>query len=97
MSDDKHDDDTKQSTLAKIVGALTAVAAAWVAQQVVAQGWKAATGHKPPKPEDEGDVRFREIATAAALTGAIVALSRVLATHGTAKFAARVNEKRSAS
>lgn len=78
--------DQKQSMIAKAVGLGVALAAAWVAQQVVSGAWRVALGHKPPKPEDEGDARFAEIAVAAALTGAVVALSRVLATRGTAKF-----------
>ena len=43
-------------------------------------------GHRPPKPEDEGDARFAEIAIAATVTGAIIALARVLATRGAAKL-----------
>lgn len=76
----------KQSMIAKLVGLATALVAAWAAQQLISGAWKMALGHTPPKPEDEGDVRFAEVAAAAAITGALVALSRVLATRGTAKF-----------
>ena len=79
-------DDQKQSMIAKLVGLGVALAAAWAAQQVISGVWRVALGHKPPKPEDEGDARFAEIAVVAAVTGAFVALSRVLATRGTAKF-----------
>ena len=76
----------KQSMIAKLVGIGVALAAAWAAQQLIAGAWKMAVGHKPPKPEDEGDARFGEIAAAAAITGAVVALSRVMATRGAAKL-----------
>ncbi len=80
------DDDDKESMIAKVIGIGVAFAAAWAAQQVIAGVWKATVGHKPPKPEDEGDARFAEIAVAAAVTGAVVALSRAMATRGAAKF-----------
>lgn len=76
----------KQSLISKVVGVGVALAAAWVAQQLINQTWQRALGHRPPKPEDPGDARFGEVAAAAAITGAVIALSRVLATRGTAKF-----------
>jgi hypothetical protein len=76
----------KQSRVAQAVGLGVALGAAWLAQQLINQAWKAALGHKPPKPEDEGDVRFAEVAAAAVITGAVVALARVLATRGAAKY-----------
>ena len=49
--------------------------------------WRAAVGHKPPKPEDESDdIRFAEIAAAAALSGALVAVARLAATRGAARW-----------
>jgi len=75
--------------LAKAVGLATAAAAAWIASQAVTQGWKATRGHKPPKAEDPGDAGLAEIVAAAALTGALVAVARVFATRGTARFAER--------
>lgn len=76
----------KQSLISKLVGIGGALAAAWLAQQLINVVWTKALGHKPPKPEDPGDARFAEIAAAATVTGALIALSRVLATRGTAKF-----------
>ena len=78
--------DEKQSMIAKVIGIGAALVAAWVAQQAINGAWRMTLGHKPPKPEDEGDVRFAEIALAAAVTGAVVALSRVFATRGAAKL-----------
>ncbi len=78
--------DEKTNMIAKAAGIGAALAAAWLAQKLLASVWKAATGHTPPKPEDEGDVRFAEIAAAAAISGAIVALFRVVATRGATKL-----------
>jgi hypothetical protein len=90
-------DETTRSTLAKITGGIVAVAAAWAVQKAVFTVWKVASGHRPPKPEDGDDSGLAEIAAAAALTGALVALSRVLATRGAARFAARVDAGRQRS
>ena len=83
-----------KSTVATITGGATALAATWVAHKAVGTAWKAILGHEPPDAEDEGDARFAEVAVAAVITGAVVALVRVLATRGTAKFANRVDEGR---
>ena len=80
------DDDSKQSMMAKLAGLGIALVAAWVAQQLISAVWQRSLGHKPPKPEDPGDARMGEVALAAAITGAVVALSRVLATRGAAKY-----------
>lgn len=79
-------DEDKESLTAKGMGLGVALGAAWVAQQLVGAGWKAVLGHKPPKPEDEGDARFLEIAVAAAITGAVIGLARAFATRGAAKL-----------
>ena len=80
------DDDTQHPLIAKAAGLGIALVAAWLAQQVLSAGWKRAVGHAPPKPEDSGEARLGEIALAAALTGAVVALARVLATRGAARY-----------
>ena len=77
--------------LAKIVGLVAAGLAAWLATQAVNQSWKATRGHKPPRAEDPGDAGLAEIVAAAALPGAAVAVARVFATRGTARFAERAN------
>ncbi|KQR17645.1 DUF4235 domain-containing protein [Cellulomonas sp. Leaf334] len=87
------DDQQKQSIVAKLIGAGVALAAAFVVNQVLSQAWKAKTGHKPPKAEDPGDAGTAELIAAAALTGALVAVSRVLATKSTARFVKRVDSK----
>ncbi len=89
------DDEQKQSMLAKIVGAGVALAAAWAVQKIIDTAWQKTRGHKPPAADSTADdIKFSEVAAAAAITGAAVAVSRVLATRGTAKFAGRVNRNR---
>ena len=75
----------KESVIAKVVGVVGALGAAWLAQQLIDQLWRRVLGHKPPRPEDEGDARFGEVLAAATVTGALVALTRVVATRGMAK------------
>ena len=83
------------SMLAKVVGAGAAVAAAWAAQKLLDRAWVAAAGHRPPAPESqEDDISLREVLLAAAITGAVVALARALASRGTARVAARVSSNR---
>jgi Protein of unknown function (DUF4235) len=79
-------DESTQSTVSKVVGLVVAAGAAWAAQKIVATAWHATTGHVPPKAEDQGDAGLSEVAIAAAITGAVAALTRVLATRGTARF-----------
>ncbi|WP_028045602.1 DUF4235 domain-containing protein [Cellulomonas sp. URHE0023] len=86
-------DKPKATILAKVIGAVATVAAAWLAQKVISSVWKARTGHKPPTVEDTGDSRLPEIVIAAALTGAFVAISRVLATRGAARVVARIEDE----
>ena len=76
----------KQSLISKLVGVGVALGAAWAAQQLINVVWTRLLGHKPPKADDPGDARFGEVAAAAAITGGLIALSRVLATRGTAKY-----------
>lgn len=78
--------DTKQTITAKLVGFAATFAAAWVAQKIIDTSWTKATGHKPPKPEDDEDSRLSELAVAAVVSGAVIALSRVLAMRGAARI-----------
>ncbi|HEX5333476.1 MAG TPA: DUF4235 domain-containing protein [Cellulomonas sp.] len=87
-------DQPTPSLIAKIAGAVVAIAAAWAVQKAVNASWKAASGHKPPKADDQGDAGLGEVVAAAAITGALVALSRVLTMRGTARFSARIDEGR---
>lgn len=86
-------DKQNQTMVARLVGTAAALAAAWIVQQGIAQGWKAKTGHKPPKADDQGDAGLAELVAAAAVTGALVAVARVLATRGTARFTAKHDDE----
>lgn len=86
-------DEETQSALAKVTGLVVAGAVAWLAGKAVDAAWKAAVGHKPPKPEDD-DIRIGEVVAAAAITAGAVTLARVFATRGTKKFAQRVDRNR---
>lgn len=79
--------DNDKSMVAKLVGMGVTLGAAWVAHKVVDAAWERTRGHKPPAPDStDEDINFSEVAAAAVITGAVVALSRVLATRGAAKL-----------
>ncbi|MCV2392994.1 DUF4235 domain-containing protein [Actinotalea sp. M2MS4P-6] len=76
-------DEQTESKIAKIVGLVAAAAAAWLAGKLIDQLWTKALGHTPPKADaDDDDIRFAEIAAAAAISGALVGLFRASATRG---------------
>lgn len=79
----------KQDLATKLAGMAATFGAAWLTQKIISRAWQMAVGHEPPKPEEEGDVSFREVALAAVITGAAAYLSRVLAQRGTAKLMRR--------
>ncbi|MDO8106277.1 DUF4235 domain-containing protein [Isoptericola sp. b441] len=82
MSDDK-----SESRIAKLVGLAAAAGAAWAAGKLIDSLWTKAFGHAPPKADDDSDdIRFREVAAAAVISGAIVALFRASATRGARKL-----------
>jgi len=85
--------DSSSTTVDKIVGLAAAGVAAIVAQKVVGLIWKASAGHQPPKPEDEGDNAVAEIVAAAAITGAVMAIARVLAARGASRVSARFESR----
>lgn len=82
----------KSSILAKIIGAAATLIAAWLVQKVISGVWKAQTGHKPPTADDDTNANLTELVTAAAVTGALVAISRVLATRGAAHVVAAIED-----
>ncbi|GEL99227.1 DUF4235 domain-containing protein [Cellulomonas terrae] len=84
------DEKQTQSVVAKLIGAGVALGAAVIVQKILSRAWEAKTGHAPPAADDQGDAPLAEIVAAAALTGALVAISRVLATRGTARFTAKL-------
>jgi hypothetical protein len=84
-------DKQPDTRMVKLAGTLAAVAASAVAQKVISAGWRAARGHKPPVDEDaDAGIGLGEVLAAAALTGAVVAVVRVLATRGGTKAARQI-------
>lgn len=69
-----------QSAKSNLVGTALALIGAIVAQRAVSFLWKSASGHRPP--DSESDAALGEVAAAAVVTGAIMALVRVLAVRG---------------
>ncbi len=87
-------DKQSDTRMVRLVGTLAAVAASAVAQKVISAGWRAAKGHQPPVDEDaDAGIGLGEVVAAAALTGAVVAVVRVLATRGGTKVARRVTAR----
>ena len=83
-------DKPNSSILAKLIGAAAALVAAWLVQHTISTVWQHSTGHEPPRADDDGDAGLSEVVIAAAVTGALVAISRVLATRGAAHVVAAV-------
>jgi hypothetical protein len=57
-----------------------------VARKVLDVGWKAVTGHEPPQDPDDPGVKMWEVVVFAAVSGALVGLTRQLATRSAAKW-----------
>ena len=70
-----------QSTKSHLIGTALALGGAVLAQKVVSMVWTAMSGHRPPE-DDDRDASLGEIAAAAVVTGAVMALVRVLAVRG---------------
>jgi len=69
-----------QSAKSNLVGTALTLIGAVVAQKAVSFLWKSASGHRPP--DSESDAGLGEVAAAAIVTGAVMALVRVLAVRG---------------
>ena len=63
-----------------------ALGAAAVARKALNKSWKLATGKKPPENPADPDVQIWEAVTWAAVTGAFVALARMLAQRRAASY-----------
>ncbi|WP_242511389.1 DUF4235 domain-containing protein [Pengzhenrongella frigida] len=70
-----------QSTKSKLIGTAVALVGAMAVQKAVSFVWTAMSGHRPP-PDDDTSAGLGEIAAAAVITGAAMALVRVLAVRG---------------
>ena len=66
-----------------------ALGAAAVARKTIDSSWKAATGKNPPENPADPDVEIWEAVTWAAVTGAFVAMARMLAQRRAAAYYTR--------
>ena len=68
---------------------VSALAAAAFARKAIDKTWTAATGRKPPENPADPDVQIGEAVAWAAMTGAMVALARMLAQRRAAGYYAK--------
>lgn len=80
------DDSSKVWTVFSLVSALGAAA---VARKALDTGWRAATGKTPPENPADPDTAFGEAVAWAVVTGAAVAMARMLAQRRAAGYYAR--------
>ncbi|NHC46580.1 DUF4235 domain-containing protein [Motilibacter aurantiacus] len=65
----------------KALTALSAIAAAWVGRKSVTGAWKAITGNEPPVNPEDPDVSWQEAVGWALISGAVIGLTRLVATR----------------
>ncbi|MHB1064119.1 MAG: DUF4235 domain-containing protein [Georgenia sp.] len=70
----------------KLVSAGSLLVAGLVTHKVLNIGWKAVTGHTPPQDPDDPAVDLWEVVVFAAVSGALVGLSRQLALRSASKW-----------
>ena len=68
---------------------VSALGAALVARKALDKSWQVATGKKPPENPADPDIEIWEAATWAVVTGAFVALARMLAQRRAASYYTR--------
>ena len=68
---------------------VAAVGAAAVARKALDKSWKVATGKKPPENPADPDVELREAVAWAVVTGAFIAVARMLAQRKAASYYTR--------
>ena len=71
----------KSPTVLRVAGIGAGLLGAWLVHKVVDAAWRAAVGHPAPGPDDV-ESPLAEVVAATALTGALVALTRLLAQRG---------------
>ena len=83
--------------LFKIVGTALAVGSASVAKKVSEGGWKAVMASDPPANPEDPDTTLAEAIAWAAISGAIIALARMLATRQWTQYYAKSTGRRPAN
>jgi hypothetical protein len=79
--------DRKADIGTKVVSAVAAMAAAFVARKVITFAWTKITGKEPPTHPEDPEVALAEALGWAALTGVTVEAARLLATRAAARKA----------
>ncbi len=77
--------DPKVDLGTKVVSAVAATAAAFIARKVITFAWTKATGKEPPTHPEDPQVALAEALGWAVLTGVTVAAARLLATRAAAR------------
>ena len=78
--------DSGGSKLWTVFSLVSALGAAAVAKKALDTGWRAATGKHPPENPADPDVSLGEAVMWASITGAAVALARMLAQRRAASY-----------
>ncbi len=79
-------DERTTSTAVRLAGVGAGLAAGWLVHKLIDAVWERTAGHPTPAADDQ-DRPLVEVAVATALTGALVALTRLLTTRGVADAA----------
>jgi hypothetical protein len=82
----------KSSTVLRVAGIGAGLAGAWLVHKVVDAVWRGTVGHPPPAADDE-ESSLAEVVLATALTGALVALVRLLAARGARRASGRLHQE----
>ena len=84
----KEKEEKPQMDLAwKATSAVATIAAGFVAEKVVAAGWKAVTGKEAPKEEDQLlDYQLLEVVAFAVISGAVMTVTRQLSLRKAAQW-----------
>jgi Protein of unknown function (DUF4235) len=77
--------DRKVDLSTRIISALAAMAAAFVARKVITFAWTKATGKEPPTHPEDPQVGLPEALSWSMLTGVTVEAARLLATRAAAR------------
>jgi hypothetical protein len=73
--------DNSDSAGTRVMAALAAVAAAWVARKVITLGWTKVTGKEPPGNPEDPHVGVAEALSWAVILGVSIESARLLATR----------------
>lgn len=79
----------KNSKVWAVMALVSGIGAAKISSKVLAQGWKASTGRKPPGNPADPDVELWEAVAWSVVTGAAVSLAKMFAQRRAADYYVR--------